>query len=195
MDLNDSYDHVRSQILMKKSLLSLSEVYNILDQEDSQRSARTSSQAGVDASAFQVSSNAPYGKSKPVRTHCGGFGHTVDSVTRSMVIHQVLNQEESFILRRRTSLNMSQLLPMPYLQKHLTRIRLQYLLPSLQNNCTSSLLTLMLSSKITAIHQHQMDFFLLLQLYHRLAKRLVRSYLYIPFLSLACLLLSLQEML
>ena len=78
MGLNDSYDHVRSQILMKMSLPSLSEVYNILDQEDSQRSARTSSQAGVDASAFQVSSNAPYRKSKPVCTHCGGFGHTVD---------------------------------------------------------------------------------------------------------------------
>ena len=42
MGLNESYDHVRSQILMKKTLPSLSEVFNILDNEDSQRSARIS---------------------------------------------------------------------------------------------------------------------------------------------------------
>lgn len=52
MGLNDSYDHVRSQILMKKSPPSLSEIYNILNHIDSQRSARTSSQSGVDASEF-----------------------------------------------------------------------------------------------------------------------------------------------
>lgn len=78
MGLNDSYDHVRSQILMKKSPPSLSEVYNILNHEDSQRSARTSSQSGVDASAFQVSANALYGKSCPICTHCGGFGHIIN---------------------------------------------------------------------------------------------------------------------
>ncbi|XP_056852251.1 uncharacterized protein LOC130512672 [Raphanus sativus] len=75
MGLNDSYDHIRSQILMKKSLPSLSEVFNILDQEDSQRSARTTSQTSVDASTFQVSS---YGKPRPVCTHCKGVGHVVD---------------------------------------------------------------------------------------------------------------------
>lgn len=78
MGLNDIYDHVRSLILMKKSLPSLSEVYNIFDQEDSKRSARTTSQSGVDASAFQVSASAPCGKSRPVYTHCGGFGHVID---------------------------------------------------------------------------------------------------------------------
>ncbi|CAN7058438.1 unnamed protein product [Brassica rapa subsp. trilocularis] len=46
MGLNESYDHVRSQILRKKSLLTLSEVYNILDNDDSQRSARISPSSG-----------------------------------------------------------------------------------------------------------------------------------------------------
>lgn len=39
MRLNDNYEHIRSRILMKKSLPSLSEVFNLLDQEDSQKSA------------------------------------------------------------------------------------------------------------------------------------------------------------
>lgn len=78
MGLNDSYDHVCSQILMKKFPPSLSEVYNILNHEDSQHSARTSSQSGVDASAFQVSANAPYDKSCPVCIHSGGFGHIIN---------------------------------------------------------------------------------------------------------------------
>lgn len=75
MGLNDSYDHVRSQIIMKKSLPTLSEVYNILDQEDSQRSAKTFSQTPVDASTFQLSA---YGRPRLVCTHCKGVGHVVD---------------------------------------------------------------------------------------------------------------------
>lgn len=81
MGLNESYDHVRSQIPMKKTLLSLSEVYNILDNEDSQRSAPIPPSSGVELSAFQVSGNqgnSQYQKGRPVCTHCGAFGHVVD---------------------------------------------------------------------------------------------------------------------
>lgn len=69
MGLNDSYDTVRSQILMKKSLPSLSEVYNILDQEDTQRSARMISSSGIDTSAFQVSHQS--GQQKTTHGHSG----------------------------------------------------------------------------------------------------------------------------
>lgn len=55
MELKDSYDHICSQILMKKILLSLLKVYNILDQEDSHRTTRTSGDSGMDPSTFQVS--------------------------------------------------------------------------------------------------------------------------------------------
>lgn len=81
MGLNESYDHVRSQILMKKTLPTLSEVYNILDNDDSQRSARISPSSGVELSAFQVSSNtgnSQYQRGRPVCTHCGALGHVVD---------------------------------------------------------------------------------------------------------------------
>ena len=81
MGLNESYDHVRSQILMKKTLPSLSEVYNILDNEDSQRSAPIPPSSGVELLAFQVSGNqgnSQYQKGRSVCTHCGAFGHAVD---------------------------------------------------------------------------------------------------------------------
>lgn len=83
MGLNDSYDHIRSQIIMKKTLPSLSEVYNILDQDDSQRSARIQPHSGIAPSAFQASSGPPNGNAmthrpRPVCSHCGGLGHVVD---------------------------------------------------------------------------------------------------------------------
>lgn len=39
--LNESYAVIRRQIIMKKTLPSLTEVYNILDQDDSQKSFAT----------------------------------------------------------------------------------------------------------------------------------------------------------
>ncbi|XP_013632672.1 PREDICTED: uncharacterized protein LOC106338183 [Brassica oleracea var. oleracea] len=78
MGLNNIYDHIRSQILMKKTLPFMSEVYNILDQEDSLRSARNSSHTKPDSVTFQVSSNPNYDKNRSVCTHCGGYGHIID---------------------------------------------------------------------------------------------------------------------
>lgn len=55
MGLSDNYESIRSRILMKKTLPSLSEVYNLLDQEYNQRSARVFLSCDVDASASAVS--------------------------------------------------------------------------------------------------------------------------------------------
>ncbi|CAL9234879.1 unnamed protein product [Arabidopsis halleri] len=87
MGLNNTYDTVRSQTLMKKSLPTLSEVYNLLDQDDSQRSACVPTGA-LDSSAFQVSQqstqSSPSGnyqfqrKDKPICTFCGKTGHVMD---------------------------------------------------------------------------------------------------------------------
>ncbi|XP_023644448.1 uncharacterized protein LOC111832367 [Capsella rubella] len=86
MGLNNNYDTVRSQILMKKSLPSLSEVYNMLDQDDSQRSACLPQTATLDSTAFQVSQQTSQStssggyqkKDKHVCTFCGRIGHVMD---------------------------------------------------------------------------------------------------------------------
>ena len=76
--LTFSWDSMRAMImsavkLMKKTLPTLSEVYNIPDNDDSQRSARISPSSGVELSAFQVSGNSgtsQYQKGRPVCTYC-----------------------------------------------------------------------------------------------------------------------------
>lgn len=82
--LNESYSNARSQIIMKKHVPNLGEVYNLLDQDYSQRSINPIQ----NATAFhltaqdpvQPSINAAYNnqKSRPVCSHCGYNGHTVD---------------------------------------------------------------------------------------------------------------------
>lgn len=82
--LNDSYSNARSQIIMKKHVPDLSEVYNLLDQDFNQHSISPLQ----NASAFQVAShdtipasiNATYNSKppRPVCSHCGYNGHTID---------------------------------------------------------------------------------------------------------------------
>lgn len=55
MGLNDNYESIRSRILMKKVLPSLSEIYNLLDQEDSQKDARVTVSSDISSVAFEVS--------------------------------------------------------------------------------------------------------------------------------------------
>uniref|UniRef100_A0A1J3ERY3 Retrotransposon Copia-like N-terminal domain-containing protein n=1 Tax=Noccaea caerulescens TaxID=107243 RepID=A0A1J3ERY3_NOCCA len=87
--LNDSYAVIRSQIIMKKNVPVLSEIYNLLDQDHSQRTINPFQ----NATAFHVASSDPttisinaansnYGKSnlnRPICAHCGYTGHTVDT--------------------------------------------------------------------------------------------------------------------
>ncbi|KAG7588381.1 Integrase catalytic core [Arabidopsis suecica] len=82
--LNESYSVIRSQIIMKKHVPSLAEIYNLLDQDHSQRSFTPTPSNAV---AFHVSApesvqasvNATYVKpQKVICSHCGYTGHTVD---------------------------------------------------------------------------------------------------------------------
>lgn len=65
MGLNDNYESIRSRILMKKTLPTLSEVYNLLDQEDNQKYAIMALTGDVDASAFAVSYSQSQASYKP----------------------------------------------------------------------------------------------------------------------------------
>lgn len=98
MGLNENYESIRSRILMKKVLPTLSEVYNLLDQDDSQRCARVPLQNDLATAAFQVShssnqeivnfsqatkhqgagSSSYPRKDRPYCTFCGRVGHVVD---------------------------------------------------------------------------------------------------------------------
>lgn len=86
--LNESYSVIRSQIIMKKNVPELSEIYNLLDQDFNQRNILPV----MNATAFQVSapaptvpvinatqSNAPAKQSRLVCAHCGYNGHTMDT--------------------------------------------------------------------------------------------------------------------
>ncbi|CAA7015851.1 unnamed protein product [Microthlaspi erraticum] len=86
--LNDSYGVIRSQIIMKKHIPELSEVYNLLDQDHSQRSFSPVQ----NATAFQMTvpdpapssvnaASAPYrsNPNRPICSHCGYNGHTIET--------------------------------------------------------------------------------------------------------------------
>lgn len=85
--LNESYAIIRSQIIVKKNIPELSEIFNLLDQDHNQRNFVPIQ----NAIAFQVAAPAqvplinavqsiPTTKqSRPVCAHCGYNGHTVDT--------------------------------------------------------------------------------------------------------------------
>ena len=75
MGLNDSYENIRSRILMKKTLPTLSEIYNTLDQDDSQKNVQPLVTEQTSA-AFQVSGFPR--KDRPYCTFCNKVGHVVD---------------------------------------------------------------------------------------------------------------------
>ncbi|XP_020879909.1 uncharacterized protein LOC110228098 [Arabidopsis lyrata subsp. lyrata] len=85
MGLNESYENIRSRILMKKTLPTLSEIYNLLDQEDSQKMVRPVA-TDLTSAAFQVSQSQSSGtgapsyprKDRPYCTFCGKVGHVID---------------------------------------------------------------------------------------------------------------------
>ncbi|KAG7554602.1 Retrotransposon Copia-like N-terminal [Arabidopsis suecica] len=86
--LNDSYSIIRRQIIMKKVLPTLAEVYNILDQDDSQKGF---SNVVAPPTAFQVSAiessgqdptvcyvqNGP-NKGRPICSFCNRVGHIAE---------------------------------------------------------------------------------------------------------------------
>lgn len=62
MGLNENYENIRSRILMKKALPSLSEIYNLLDQDDSQKNSTIPVTSDLSSAAFQVSQSQNLGK-------------------------------------------------------------------------------------------------------------------------------------
>ncbi|XP_020870726.1 uncharacterized protein LOC110225407 [Arabidopsis lyrata subsp. lyrata] len=83
--LNDSYSVIRSQIIMKKHIPELSEIYNLLDQDHSQRNLTpVQNDVAFNVAASESTSasvNATYNHSKGPKvicSHCGYTGHTVD---------------------------------------------------------------------------------------------------------------------
>ncbi|KAL4627572.1 hypothetical protein ACB092_05G174900 [Castanea dentata] len=93
MGLNDSFSQVRTQVLLMDPIPSLSKVYSLLIQEETQRSVTNTSVAKVDSTFLAAkmpndhanlgtnlasTGSGGKGKDRPICTNCGKTGHTVD---------------------------------------------------------------------------------------------------------------------
>ena len=86
MGLNDSFSHIRGQILLMDPIPSVDKVYSLLIQEEKQRSIGHGSNNGpfvestaLAAKAFMHGSKTfKKGKERPTCSHCGLLGHTVE---------------------------------------------------------------------------------------------------------------------
>ena len=88
MGLNETYTHVRGNILMINPTPSLSQVYSLLVQEERQRQVKSSAQFQGEAASFNASTvtyNQITGQRKPEGrrsqlfcTHCKRTGHTIE---------------------------------------------------------------------------------------------------------------------
>ena len=91
MGVNESFSQVRSQVLLMDPIPSLSKIYSLKIQEETQRSIPNAPVVKVDSivlaakvSTDQVNhvtnlvNSGGKGKDRPVCTHCGKTGHTVD---------------------------------------------------------------------------------------------------------------------
>jgi hypothetical protein len=86
MDLNDSFSNIRGQILLIDPLPSINKVFSLVVQEESQREvflgSLTHDTAALMSKATPVQQNKftkPYNwKERPICSHCGIAGHTVD---------------------------------------------------------------------------------------------------------------------
>ena len=90
MGLHDSYSAIRSQLLLQSPLPSMSRVFSLLLQEESQRSLTNAVGISIDSQAMVVeqssrivsTSNTQFtkqkGKSNAIYSHCGYSGHLVD---------------------------------------------------------------------------------------------------------------------
>lgn len=99
MSLNESYEQTRRHILMLKPILTIEEAFNIVTQDERQKSLRSSTKPDsmafqalvlaassdvmhssanlMDENAYIAAYNTRGSYQKPVCTHCGKLGHTV----------------------------------------------------------------------------------------------------------------------
>ncbi|KAL4603608.1 hypothetical protein ACB092_10G136300 [Castanea dentata] len=89
MGINESFSQVRTQILLMDHFPFVSKVYSLLIQEETQRFVSHSFNPKVESTALiaksqtnfgvnYVGNNGNKGKDKPLCTHCGKSGHTID---------------------------------------------------------------------------------------------------------------------
>lgn len=91
MGMNDSFSQVRTQVLPMDPIPSLSKVYSLLLQEETTRSIPNASVVKVDSTILaakvsidhvthgsNLANSGGKAKDRPVCTHCGKTGHTVD---------------------------------------------------------------------------------------------------------------------
>ncbi|XP_048609123.1 uncharacterized protein LOC111202900 [Brassica napus] len=103
MGLNESYEQTRRHILMLKPIPTIEEAFNIVTQDERQRSIRpvtavdnvafytvNPSTVVVDP-AYVAAYNAGRAYQKPICTHCGKTGHTVHTHLYSFVAFHTVN--------------------------------------------------------------------------------------------------------
>ncbi|XP_075665179.1 uncharacterized protein LOC142634810 [Castanea sativa] len=93
MGVNETFSQVRTQVLLMDPIPSLSKVYSLMIQEETQKAITSPSTVKVDSTALVAkipnlgnnlvgNSVGTKGKEKPICTHCGKIGHTVDKCYR-----------------------------------------------------------------------------------------------------------------
>ncbi|KAK9997560.1 hypothetical protein SO802_022246 [Lithocarpus litseifolius] len=121
MGVNDVFSQVKTQILLMDPLPSVNKTQSLFIQEEMQRSVTYSIRVESTVLATKSSGNNPKGKERPLCTHCGKLGHTVDKYyklhgfplgykfkNRNMMAHQVstvANQFQSHYLAPNTDHN------------------------------------------------------------------------------------------
>ena len=88
MGVNDSFSQVRTQVLLMDPLPSLNKVYVLLIQDEVQRTMTNGASTHVEStmlaakgqnfSSKSTSNHNNKGKDRPMCTHCGKLGHTID---------------------------------------------------------------------------------------------------------------------
>ena len=78
MGVNDAFSQVRTQILLMDPLPSVNKAYSLFIQEEMQRFVTNSVRVESTVLATKSSGNNPKGKERPLYTHCGKLGHTVN---------------------------------------------------------------------------------------------------------------------
>ncbi|XP_030943722.1 uncharacterized protein LOC115968456 [Quercus lobata] len=87
MGLNDSFSHIRGQILLMDPIPSVEKLFSLLIQDEKQRSVGQGSNNGpfVESNALAAKgisigskNNKGKGKERPICSHCGLQGHTVE---------------------------------------------------------------------------------------------------------------------
>ena len=78
MGVNDVFSQVKTQILLMDPLPSINKAHSLFIQEEMQRSVTNSVRVESTILATKSLGNNPKGKERPLCTHCGKLGHTVD---------------------------------------------------------------------------------------------------------------------